>query len=146
MVPSDKYFSYISTEDANEEAINDLNTNGQNQANIYGSCTKLDCIFKINYPLINGSGGLYLYDSTRFVVSMGYSFNSNLDWTNGVLIGKIQGNCLSPNERTSSSYSNGLWGATIKPNGDVIVKFMPGPSFTWPTNGTNISLQLFYSL
>ncbi len=146
VVPSDKYFSYISTEDANEEAINDLNTNGQNQANIYGSCTKLDCIFKINYPLINGSGGLYLYDSTRFVVSMGYSFNSNLDWTNGVLIGKIQGNCLSPNERTSSSYSNGLWGATIKPNGDVIVKFMPGPSFTWPTNGTNISLQLFYSL
>ncbi|PTT43693.1 hypothetical protein DBR28_00160 [Chryseobacterium sp. HMWF028] len=74
---------------------------------------------------------------------MEYNFQSGLNWQsgNGVLVGKITGNCLSSNVRYNSTYSSGVWGITVNPNGDIYVKFIPGATSAPPANNTVILLD-----
>jgi hypothetical protein len=53
-VPANKYSSTISQTDANAQAQNDINTNGQNYANAIGTCTQI--ITNINLTYTNTTG------------------------------------------------------------------------------------------
>lgn len=143
-VPANKYSSLLGQAYADIEAENDLNANGQNFANNNGTCTTLSC------SVIKGSGISFMHYATismydnnpsLFRIKIQYPFDSGLNWTSGVLVGKITGTCLSTNVRTSSCYSSGVWGITVNPNGDIYVKFVPGASFSWPPNNTMILLD-----
>ncbi|SKA10795.1 YD repeat-containing protein [Chitinophaga eiseniae] len=50
-VAAGTYHSSVSTADANQQALNDINANGQNQANLHGTCT----CDQEGYKLINGN-------------------------------------------------------------------------------------------
>ncbi|WP_261511577.1 DUF5977 domain-containing protein [Chryseobacterium paludis] len=150
-VPVNKYSSLFSQSDADNQADNDMNTNGQNVANNFGTCTSMSC------NVIKGSGistmhfsSITMYGSnpSQFRVKIQYPFESGLNWTNGngVLVGKITGNCVTAGIRTSSCYSSGVWGITVNPNGDIYVKFVPGATFVLPPNNTIILLDFALSV
>lgn len=144
-VPENSYSSTIGQADADNQATNDINANGQNYANSIGTCTPFSCSITPG-PGINwnyGTIGMYPGSGLNYRIQMQYVFNSSMNWQsgNGVLVGKIVGNCLTPNVRTGSSYSSGVWGITVQPNGEMYVKFMPGATFVLPPNNTVITLD-----
>ncbi len=144
-VPENSYSSTFSQADADNQATNDINANGQNYANNIGICTPFSCSITQG-PSINwhyGTIGIYPGSGQNFRIQMQYVFNSGMSWQsgNGVLVGKIVGNCLSANVRTGSAYSSGVWGITVQPNGEMYVKFVPGATFTLPPNNTVITLD-----
>jgi hypothetical protein len=144
-VPENSYSSTFSQADADNQATNDINANGQNYANNIGTCTPFSCSITQG-PSINwhyGTIGIYPGSGQNFRIQMQYVFNSGMSWQsgNGVLVGKIVGNCLSTNVRTGSAYSSGVWGITVQPNGEIYVKFVPGATFTPPPNNTVITLD-----
>lgn len=65
-VPANKYYSDISQADANQQAINDVNANGQAYANANGLCNSLVSVMGSNTT------------STAFSVTFTNSFNSSL--------------------------------------------------------------------
>ncbi|WP_286856616.1 MULTISPECIES: DUF5977 domain-containing protein [Sphingobacterium] len=149
-VPENTYSSTFSQADADNQATNDINANGQNFANNNGTCTPFSCSITQG-PSINwhyGTIGIYPGSGLNFRIKMEYVFNSGMSWQsgNGVLVGKIVGNCLSPNVRTSSAYSTGVWGITVQPNGEIYVKFVPGATFVLPPNNTVINLDFALSI
>jgi hypothetical protein len=122
-VAEGKYISIISQADADQQAQNDINVNGQIAANTNGTCTTLNCtvtkgsgINQFNY------GSIYLNDPSTLRIAMGFRYNSSLSWNTGVIIGKINGNCVPAGERSSSTYVNGVWMLTIDTNGNIIAK------------------------
>ncbi|MFP3596899.1 DUF5977 domain-containing protein [Chryseobacterium sp. SIMBA_029] len=144
VVPENTYSSLSSQDDADNKAQNDVNTNGQNYANNNGTCSTFSCniipgptVTNWHYASININSAM----PTTYKVKMEYVYQSGLDWQNGVLVGKITGTCLSPNVRTASTYSSGVWGITVNPNGDIYVKFLPGATSGPPANNTVILLD-----
>ncbi|MBB4807443.1 hypothetical protein HNP38_002749 [Chryseobacterium defluvii] len=145
IVPENKYSSLVSQSDADGKAENEINSNGQNYANNIGTCTTLSCsIVKGSGINVLNYGSIVLYGSSspsNFRVQMGYPINTSLNWNTGVIVGKIIGNCQSPNIRTSTTYFNGVWGITVNPDGNIIVRFVPGATSTVPPNNTPINLD-----
>lgn len=123
IVPAYQYSSIISPADADQKALNDINTNGQNQANINGTCTTISCGLSFNSSIgISGGGSVSGTSNSYYKLSFGFSSGSNstnLPWTTGVKIATITGNCKPLTEY--SSY-NGQVYYTIKTNGEVILK------------------------
>lgn len=122
-VPENTYISLISQADADQQAQNDINANGQNAANANASCTTISCsvtkgsgITQFNY------GSIGLANTTSFRIQMGFRYYSNLAWNTGVIVGKINGNCIPLSERTSSTFSNGIWILTIDTSGNITAK------------------------
>lgn len=146
VVPENTYSSTSSQAEADSKAENDVNANGQNFANNNGTCTPFSC--SIVGIIANWHYGTIYIDSAspaNYKIKMEYNFQSGLDWQNGngVLVGKITGNCLSSNVRYNSTYSSGVWGITVNPNGDIYVKFIPGATSAPPANNTVILLDFF---
>ncbi|ASW74066.1 hypothetical protein CJF12_07000 [Chryseobacterium piperi] len=143
VVHANKYVSMISQQDADSQAINDINVNGQNAANSdpNGTCTYISCDIKFN---VSGGGGISLANHTNYKVALSFSSGFDLPWkTTGVLVGTINGNCRPSVERTSGAYNQGVWTIIIKTNGDIIAKKVEGTApnnttynleFTYPTN------------
>ncbi|CAI8706296.1 DUF5977 domain-containing protein [Chryseobacterium sp. IT-36CA2] len=122
-VPESTYISLLSQADADQQAQNDINANGQNAANVNASCTSMSCsitkgsgISQFNY------GSISLANTTSFRIQMGFRYYNNLSWDNGVIIGKINGNCIPSGERSSGTFSNGIWILTIDSNGNITAK------------------------
>ncbi|MDO5614814.1 MAG: DUF5977 domain-containing protein [Cruoricaptor ignavus] len=120
-VPANKYFSIISQEDADQKAINDINTNGQREANIVGKCTGLSCGFSSSIPNANGKLSV-LYDN--YIIDVKIKYHHSNEWYSGIKVGSIAGNCGVPS-KDYSSY-NGRIFFTIKTNGDVIIRLPTG--------------------
>ncbi|UOU99884.1 DUF5977 domain-containing protein [Chryseobacterium daecheongense] len=141
-VPEGQYTSIISQTDADQKALNDISINGQTAANTNGTCTTLNCtvtkgsgISQFNY------GSISLQNSTQFRVQMGFRYYSNQTWSTGVIIGKINGNCVPSGERSSSTYVNGVWLLTIDTNGNIIAKI----SSASPSLVDNMDLNFDFS-
>ncbi|WP_139785470.1 DUF5977 domain-containing protein [Chryseobacterium phocaeense] len=123
IVPEGQYTSIINQDDANQQAQNDVNSNGQAAANLYGTCTTMNC------SVTKGSGinqfhygSIFLNNTNEFRVQMGFRYFSNLPWSTGVVVGKISGNCIPSGQRSSSTFANGVWLLTIDPNGNITAK------------------------
>ena len=122
-VPKGKYSSYFNQADADQMAQNDISNNGQNAANINGSCTPFYCPVSFYF-----SGGANVTVQSNNYYKLNLSFgtganSTNLPWTTGVLVATIQGTC-----RPSSEYNsyNGQIYYTIKTNGDIILRSHTG--------------------
>ncbi|MDX8568639.1 DUF5977 domain-containing protein [Elizabethkingia sp. HX XZB] len=147
-VPAGTYTSTISQADADQKALNDLNINGQNTANMNATCTGtgLFCTATGNNSSINildssfqetssGHFNAYLYiDSTNL---------STMDWNDGVTIGTV-GNSCKPNTGISSNVIEGggrEWMVNIYSNGSINLRLLNGSV----TTGDRISLNFDYS-
>ncbi|GAA4152014.1 hypothetical protein GCM10022217_06440 [Chryseobacterium ginsenosidimutans] len=144
-VPENTYISLVSQADADQQAQNEINTNGQNAANTNGSCTIISCsvtkgtgISQFNY------GSIGLANTTNFRIQMGFVYQSNLAWSTGVVIGKIGGNCIPSGARTSSTYFNGIWMINIDTNGNITAQITStSPSLV---NNMNVALDFTFPI
>lgn len=133
-VVSGKYSSTISQEDADQMAVNDLLANGENYANINGTCTSYVCTITPTYladiyyssfqeispnrikaylslPLTNTSGG------------------SAPSWSNGVFIGTLGSLCRPSSYKYISVSSGGSsWNVSLGPTGIVTLTSTGGSS------------------
>ncbi|MGG7471327.1 DUF5977 domain-containing protein [Chryseobacterium arthrosphaerae] len=143
-VPANTYYSYVSQADADQKAQDEINTNGQNMANLNGICTALNC--NINM-FISGGGGISLANTTNYKIQMGFSSGVGNPWTtSGVIVGKINGSCLPQTEKNISGvYSNGfLWNILIRTNGELLVKKVEGLGVTGVPDNTSYYLEFTY--
>ncbi|MHA6697293.1 DUF5977 domain-containing protein [Chryseobacterium sp. A321] len=139
VVPSGKYTSVISQTDADAMAQNDLNTNGQNTANIYGTCISFYCPLSFASPF-SGSGGV---NSSNNNYNLSFSFNTSSSstskpWPAGVKVLTINSTC-----RPTQDYNgyNGQVYYTIKTTGEVLLRTNTGYYFP---NNTTLTYNLYY--
>ncbi|RLJ31864.1 YD repeat-containing protein [Chryseobacterium sp. 7] len=145
VVPEGKYTSIISQADAEQQVQNDIAINGQAAANLYGTCTQLNCsvtkgsgISQFHY------GSISLNNPSEIRVQMGFRYFNNLPWNTGVVVGKISGICVPSSERSSSTYANGVWLLTIDTSGNIIAKISSAsPSLV---NDMNLVFDFTYSI
>lgn len=132
IVAANKYSSFVSQADADQKAQNDINTNGQNAANQYGTCTPIvDCGFTRNNiipsrNLLSQSVKL-LGNTVNFSVSFSPQ-NINVIWSNPTAIGFIPNPNCRPIVEKIASYNNGnnSWNIKTKPNGEVNIQLTGG--------------------
>lgn len=129
------YSSTISQADADQQATNDINANGQNYANTNGSCTASSCevltlpdVYTVSSNITSAAG----------TVNFEYSFVpmtvNYYDWFNGILIGYIDGPCIPANGASVIVYEiSRTWQMIISPAGEITLVLLSG---TPPTNYT----------
>jgi hypothetical protein len=124
-VPELKYTSLISQADANQQAQNEINLNGQNAANANADCGFISCDFTPNY-----------YVNTNFVsiqqtapnhISMILTYNANppsgMTYLGGVSLGYIGSFCRPS---TAKYLYSGNYRITITPDGYVVINTNTG--------------------
>lgn len=103
-VPAGKYFSEISQADANQQAINEVNANGQSYANLHGTCSGQISVVVNNYR----STAFAIQFTNAYNSSQSYSFSVGPNMTNytGTQVPPGTYNVtIFPIYNTSSSYS-----------------------------------------
>ena len=138
-VAANTYMSYISPADAEQKAINDVNTNGQAYANANGTCTTQGCTATINsgyYAIAsgastsNGTTTFYMvFTITGGVITPGTLLN----------IGTITGICRPSAARYVTVNTDGrTWVLTIYPSGQVEARLVNGPNVN---QGTTVAFN-----
>lgn len=118
-VPYGKYSSVISQQDADQQAINDTNTNGQNVANT-APCIPMNCTVTTLSGEVAGEIGLA--DSRNFHLKISFNSGIGKDWNGSEIIGKINGNCIPGWDKYTSCISNGISiGIMVDPKGYISV-------------------------
>ena len=143
LVPANKFFSYISKDDANQKALQDILINGQNAANQNGGCTPLACTISKGYDITTlNSASLTMPDASNFRLQMSFPFNGNISWTTEKSIGKMAENCLTTTSGSVVRPLNfGQWKIVIYPNGNIRAKL---PSSVSIPNGTIINIDITF--
>jgi len=147
-VPAGTYLSDTSQLAADQKALDDINTNGQNVANLNGSCTPVvSCSFTFssmvgNPQYSNNSTGT-INNNVNFNVSFsGYGIWQN--WSNGVNIGKVGPACVPSVNRqityTETSF-NRQWKIFIDTVGNCTVTLLSGTVDASSTNPLNFFFQ-----
>lgn len=138
IVPENKYTSIISQDDADQQAQNEINLNGQNAANINASCMFVTCGFTPNYYAnVNYSS---IQQTAPNHISMILTYNANppsgMTYTSGgVSVGYIGADCRP----TTTKYINsGNWKVTITTDGYVIVSANSGSPLPTSTVGFSV--------
>lgn len=143
-VPAGTYSSTVSLADANQQAINDVNANGQNYANANGSC----CSFAFNWA----SGVSYTYAYTGLSGSV-VNFTIVFNYTAGygsMTAGSFAGPCTFPTGTRIIPYTNGstVFNVIVSTNGAVQVQYVSGayPSGTIGFTGSyDLYANSYYS-
>ena len=140
-VPANKYFSSISKTEANQQALLDIETNGQNVANQQGGCRAVSCTISKGYDIaVLNSGSVTMPDTFNFRLQMSFPFDSRINWTTEKSIGKLDENCINVTEglivRTITA---GNWKISIYPNGNIRAKL---PSTVSIPNGTIVTIDV----
>ena len=140
-VPANRYFSYISKDDANQKAGQDIAANGQNVANQQGGCTPVSCTITKGYDIATlNSGSVTMPDSSHYRLQMSFPYDSSISWIAEKSIGKLDGNCLTATGGTIvRTVTSGEWKITIYPNGNIRAR---RPSTTSIPNGTIITIDV----
>ncbi len=126
-VAANTYMSYISQADADQKAINDVNTNGQAYANANGTCSTQGCTATIAsglYPIASGastSNGTTTFYMIFNVNGGTITLNSN------IIIGQITGECRPSAVRYVTVNTDGrTWVLTIYTSGQVEARLVNG--------------------
>jgi hypothetical protein len=135
-IPTGKYSSTVSQAAADNQAINDVNTNGQSYANTNGTCNQ-NCSYTANTNWSIVSGGI---SSTGSTVSFYIAFRyvpGNPSWGSNNQIATITGCRPSVNRIITMSASGDTWQVTVTPAGLFYVQLMSG---TPPAGNATIGL------
>lgn len=143
IIPAYAYFSYVSKDDANQKAYQDLIANGQNIANQNAGCTLMACTVTKGYHIATlNSASLTMQDSSTLRLQMNFPYDSSLTWALGKAVGKINGNCISKIWRRNFTYGN--WKITIYPNGNIYAQLTTGSSSI--PNGTIVNFDVTFPI
>ncbi|MFT3901665.1 MAG: DUF5977 domain-containing protein [Niabella sp.] len=150
VVEARKHSSFVSQDDVNLKAMNDLYNNGPSYANAHGSCSSSPCSFDIYkssgftnmIAIINGSGGTSVPLGLTFYVP-----NSNYpDLYQRQYIGSISGGCIphsSSEQQLSTTDQTGReWIVIINIGGGVSVRIKEGQPSIQP--GSYVRLNTVY--
>lgn len=124
-VPAAKYSSLVSQVDADQKALNDINSNGQSYVNTNISCTPYVCtitpthLANINYSSFQEASFNHIKGTLSF--SFSSSGGSSPNWSDGVFIGTLDSRCR-PSSHKSISVSSGSWYVSIGVGGDISVR------------------------
>ncbi|KQT28479.1 hypothetical protein ASG22_19960 [Chryseobacterium sp. Leaf405] len=140
-VPANKYFSYISEIDAYQQALQDIEANGQNSANQQGGCTPVACTITKGYDIPTFiSGSVTMPDSSNFRIQMSFPYDSSISWITEKSIGKLDENCIDViGGYIARTFTSGQWKITIYPNGNIRAR---RPSTVSIPNGTIINIDV----
>ncbi|MFC4163913.1 DUF5977 domain-containing protein [Epilithonimonas zeae] len=145
-VPENKYSSYDSQAAADQQAQAEVNNFGQSTANIYGSCTYINCSISMMNN-ITGGGSVSVVN-TDYRVQLSFSSGVGRPWTtDGVIVGKINGSCIPSTPITKTSYNGGfIWSISVKANGELLVKKLEGLGVSGVPNNTTYNIEISYPL
>jgi hypothetical protein len=145
-VPAGTYTSVISQDNADAKAQNDININGQAEANA-GTCTAIPpvtvyCTFTpaINWGYIAGTISATGNAVSFYIVEQ--NTNNYTSWTSPTLIATITGSCKPSANRTISYTENArTWNVTFTVSGELYIQLVsgtaPAANFTFAmSNGT----------
>lgn len=118
-VPAGTFSSTVSLADANQMAINDINTNGQNNANSNGICIGVHCTISPNYNISIYYSSIQQSSPGNFsgILSMPLS-NPSVSWSSGVMIGTLGVACRPSSIKYISTTGN-PGTIVIYPTGEV---------------------------
>ncbi|MDN3691173.1 DUF5977 domain-containing protein [Chryseobacterium tructae] len=128
-VPANTYASEINVGDANQKALQEIASMGQNTTNTLGLCNPkpFDCTIQVNMSVYDNSSGFFskIYSATGEKFRGTIAFNTGtINWSNigtYVTVGKITGICLP---KIFKSYSSGIdWSLTLQSNGDLVARW-----------------------
>lgn len=147
-VPTGKYSSTISQADADQQAINDINANGQNYANTNGTCTA-NCSFTWSSSGF-GIGTTYTSNITSngSTGSFQLVFSPSYNGYTGGQVGTINGASCRPSVNRNLTVTDGnnpsrTWNVIVNSSGVVNVSLASGAA---PTTTTVIVLNGTYNL
>ncbi len=131
VVPAKKYSSDISQQDADQKAINDINTNGQNEAN-NSPCTYIGCdIVSQNGITLGASSFVSQPSSGHFKANLSIIAPNNTYWYNSTMA-NIPASCRPNSTKVINNVmeygTHTLWKVTINTNGSIVLT----PSVTDP--------------
>ena len=132
VVSANTYSSYESQGHADALAQADINANGQNAANMYGTCsTVIDCGFIQNSIIPSGNVLTKSIKMNENNVDFQLTFspqNININWSNFTLIGRIPNPTCRPLTEINRVYSlaGKSWDIICKTDGDVLIKLTSG--------------------
>jgi hypothetical protein len=140
-VPANKYFSYTSKNEANQQAMLDIETNGQNIANQIGGCRSVSCTISKGYDIaVLNSGSVTMPDASNFRLQMSFPYDSSISWLAEKSIGKLDENCINVTDGLIvRNLTAGEWKISIYPNGNIRAR---RPSTTSIPNGTIINIDV----
>ena len=131
-VPANKYTSTLSQSAADIMALNELNSNGQNSANVNGTCTYIiSCPFtKSNSINVWSANFSSIGNKVEANIAIGTSNNQN-SWSTETYIGKVSSDC-TPLSNKIFTYVEGhdgiyrQWEIKIYSNGNTTIKLTYG--------------------
>lgn len=136
VVPAKKYSSDISQQDADQKAINDINTNGQNEAN-NSPCTYIGCdIVSQNGITLGASSFVSQPSSGHFKANLSIIAPNNTYWYNSTMA-NIPASCRPNSTKVINNVmeygTHTLWKVTINTNGSIVLT--PSVTDPGPNNG-----------
>lgn len=145
-VPANKYISYISKDDANQQAMDEINTIGQAYVNSQSTCFYNSCEITRPYYILQSDYISFQPDSPTHVnaivsIAPPNLTNLNMSWSGGVVIGTLGAFCRPTTFTTLNNISdsgNRKWRVTINQWGDITLTLTSG---TTP-NGTSDRINL----
>jgi len=144
-VPQGQHTSNISQEDADQKALNDVNTNGQNYANINGTCYNPYCQFNSqisnDFFLLQYAPFEKANNTVNAQIFFQIKSNSQVNWSGGVLVGYIDTLCWPA---TTITRTSGNWQITLYPgSGQVVLRWTGSGQ---PSAGGYYSVNFNYTL
>ncbi|PIF44472.1 hypothetical protein CLU96_1447 [Chryseobacterium sp. 52] len=128
IVPVATFSSDISEIDADQKAVNDINTNGQNMANQNGTCTPIIACgftFFISPQFSYGSSNAVGNDVNFYISFSSYGIWQS--WTNGINVGKVGTSCApSVNREIIYNEGNRQWKVFIDTSGSCTLRLLSG--------------------
>ncbi|MEJ5106541.1 DUF5977 domain-containing protein [Chryseobacterium sp. MYb328] len=125
IVPFGRYVSFISQQDADSKAQQDLTISGQQEANLYESCDITQCIYMSSFwngLSINKIG----YRKVKVNIDLPFNYLS-YPWKEGVKIAQLELEC-APVYKTfrydiGIINPNSIWTVYVDPKGQVFLKY-----------------------
>lgn len=156
IVPANKYMSLNSQADADYQAQNEINLNGQNTANIYGVCdSPAFCSFMPENDINDVTSTIERLSDIKVKVQINIpisinglnSFNSSLP-LQGFFIGEIADGCqLISNSNQLIAIENGRkWIVTMGINGSIFIKLIEGGISPSSISAGSINLNFEYNI
>ncbi|NIF06148.1 hypothetical protein F3J23_11920 [Chryseobacterium sp. Tr-659] len=131
-VPEFKYSSTISQADADQQAQNEINLNGQNYINTHYTCTPYVCSITPTYLADIYYSSFQEISTNRFRAYLSLPLTNTSggaapNWSDGVMIGTLGSLCRPANYKNISVTSgNSSWSVTIESYGMVTLRSTGG--------------------
>ncbi|MCL2596312.1 MAG: DUF5977 domain-containing protein [Paludibacter sp.] len=105
-VPANRYYSFDSQSDADAQALNDINANGQNAAEQYGECKYVTGIIRDPNNYSSTIGNYTAPSPTVIRIDMSLYFDSGQLWTGDKIVGVLDGNWLPAEVVTATAWAD----------------------------------------